>query len=121
MKSLLVILFQICLIKSAFSRCPVEDDPTNLARCIQVDVSAIVAVAKGSDDVSSFCALANRYMECIKTYTRGCLGFYVFFFKFKFFIFIKNLVWRGYLDRITKYSPLLLQWSYYFKRMSFQS
>jgi len=39
-------------------------------------VSAIVAVAKGSDDAASFCALASRYMECIKTYTRGCLGFY---------------------------------------------
>lgn len=89
MKRFLAILL-ICLVKSAFSRCPVEDDPTNLARCIQVDVSAIVAVAKGSDDVSSFCALANRYMECIKTYTRGCLGFYVLFFLSLNFLFSKK-------------------------------
>lgn len=59
--------------------CPVEDDPTNLARCIQIDVSAIVALAKGSNDFTSFCALADRYMECIKTYTRGCIGYYVIF------------------------------------------
>jgi len=26
--------------------------------------------------MTSFCALADRYMECFKTYTRGCVGFY---------------------------------------------
>ncbi len=68
---------------AVWSACPVEDDPSNLARCIQIDVTAIVQAIKGSRDYSSFCALADRYMECIKTYTRGCIGFYVRFLKFK--------------------------------------
>jgi len=56
--------------------CPVEDDPTNLARCVQVDVTAIVYAARGKDDITSLCAMADRYMECFKTYTRGCVGFH---------------------------------------------
>lgn len=67
------------LIGFAWTACPVEDDPTNLARCIQVDTSAIVAFLKGSNDMTAFCALADRYMECFKTYTRGCVGFFVIF------------------------------------------
>lgn len=74
------ILFQVQLLLCSsllvWCACPVEDDPTNLARCIQVDVSAIVGAIKGSNDFTSFCALADRYMECFKTYTRGCVGFY---------------------------------------------
>ena len=76
MKIFAYTLLSFFLIQTARTACPVEDDPTNLARCIQVDVSAIVAAAKGSSDLTSFCALADRYMECIKTYTRGCIGFY---------------------------------------------
>lgn len=56
--------------------CPVEDDPTNLARCIQFDASSIVLAIKGDQDFTSFCALASRYLECIKTYTRGCIGYF---------------------------------------------
>ncbi len=63
--------------------CPVADDPSNLARCIQVDISAIVSAAKGSNDMSAFCALASRYMECFKTYTRGCVGGFVILFYIK--------------------------------------
>lgn len=70
------------LIKHTWAACPVEDDPTNLARCIQVDTSAIIAFAKGSNDMTAFCALADRYMECIKTYTRGCIGFFVKFLSY---------------------------------------
>ncbi len=70
------ILSVFVLIASA-ARCPVEEDPSELARCIQVDVTAIIYAARGKDDLSSLCALADRYMECIKTYTRGCVGFYV--------------------------------------------
>jgi hypothetical protein len=79
-------LVQVLILKAVWAGCPVEEDPTNLARCIQVDVSAIVSAAKGSDDLSSFCALADRYMECIKTYTRGCIGFFVCFFLFLNFL-----------------------------------
>ena len=90
----LFLIAQLLLIKLVWSACPVEDDPTNLARCIQVDVSAIVSAAKGSNDVSSFCALADRYMECIKTYTRGCIGFYV---SFIYIIQVKLLVTKNIL------------------------
>ena len=65
------------------SGCPIEDDPSNLARCIQFDASTIVLAIKGSQDFSSFCALGERYMECIKTYTRGCLGYYVKIYCYK--------------------------------------
>ena len=50
------------MIISVFCNCPVEDDPTNLARCIQVDASAILYAAKSSGDLSSICAIADRYM-----------------------------------------------------------
>jgi hypothetical protein len=81
---------QLALVQNAFGQragfnsgnpdttgCPVEDDPSQLARCIQIDVTAIVQAIQGSKDFTSFCALANRYMECFSTYTRGCPGQYV--------------------------------------------
>ncbi len=71
----LVLFSLVSFISSA--GCPVEDDPSDLARCIQIDVTAIIYAARGKDDLTSLCALADRYMECIKTYTRGCIGFYV--------------------------------------------
>ena len=81
MKTLVIILL-IGLARAqgpqlATTGCPVEDDPSQLARCIQIDVTAIVEAIKGSRDYTSFCALANRYMECFATYTRGCPGQYV--------------------------------------------
>ena len=27
--------------------------------------------------MTSFCALASRYLECFKTYTRGCVGYFL--------------------------------------------
>ena len=74
-KSVLVLL-SICIL-NVWAACPIEEDPSNLARCIQVDVTAIVYAARGKDDITSLCALADRYMECIKTYSRGCVGYYV--------------------------------------------
>lgn len=75
---LVKVLFAIILtIKLVWTACPVEDDPSNLARCIQIDTATILALAKGSNDMTSLCALADRYMECVKTYTRGCVGFFV--------------------------------------------
>lgn len=70
----MVISLNVILTRGA---CPVEDDPTNLARCVQVDVTAIVYAARGKDDITSLCALADRYMECFKTYSRGCVGYHV--------------------------------------------
>lgn len=57
--------------------CPLEDDPTNLIRCIQIDISSIIAAARGDNDLTAFCSLASRYLECFKTYTRGCVGYYL--------------------------------------------
>lgn len=36
-----------------------------------------VAAARGSADLTAFCGLASRYLECFKTYTRGCVGYFV--------------------------------------------
>ncbi len=36
-----------------------------------------VAAARGDSDLTAFCSLASRYLECFKTYTRGCVGYYV--------------------------------------------
>ena len=57
-----ICLSLFCMIICVFGNCPVEDDPTNLARCIQVDASAILFAAKSSGDLSSICAIADRYM-----------------------------------------------------------
>ena len=62
--------------------CPIESDPLNLARCIQVDIASILYAVKDADDFTPICSLADRYMECIKTYSRGCIGFYVGFERF---------------------------------------
>ncbi len=67
----------IILIPCVWSGCPIEEDPTSLARCIQIDVTAIIFAAKGKEDITALCQLADRYMECIKTYSRGCTGYYV--------------------------------------------
>jgi hypothetical protein len=64
---------------SAGSICPIENDPLNLARCIQVDIASILYAVKNANDLTPVCLLADRYMECIKTYSRGCIGFYVCF------------------------------------------
>lgn len=63
--------------KPCLANCPIEEDPSNIARCIQVDITAIVYAIRGGDDLTSLCQLADRYMECFKTYTRGCVGFHV--------------------------------------------
>ncbi len=65
--------------KFCFANCPIEEDPSNIARCIQVDITAIVYAVRGGQDLTSLCQLADRYMECFKTYTRGCVGFHVSF------------------------------------------
>ena len=102
-----IVLFvaQLLILHTIFTHaaCPVEDDPTDLLRCIQIDISSLsmdsyklmhfahniislfliisciikVALARGSNDLTSFCALASRYLECFKTYTRGCVGQWV--------------------------------------------
>lgn len=61
----------------AWAACPLEDDPTDLIRCIQIDIASIIALARGSTDLTAFCALASRYLECFKTYTRGCVGYFL--------------------------------------------
>lgn len=84
--------FMIILIQSVLHlnhvncSCPLEEDITNIARCIQVDVTAIIYAVRGREDLTSFCQLADRYMECFKTYTRGCVGFHVIF-KIAYFVF----------------------------------
>ena len=80
MHAFLLIFSSLFLSNSAqaiASSCPLEEDITNIARCIQVDVTAIIYAVRGQEDLTAFCQLADRYMECFKTYTRGCVGFHV--------------------------------------------
>jgi hypothetical protein len=76
---LLVTIGQILIIynRQCQASCPIEEDPSNIARCIQVDITAIVYAIRGGQDLTSLCQLADRYMECFKTYTRGCVGYHV--------------------------------------------
>ena len=76
LKSLIIIL-SLLRLDAVFASCPIEEDPANLARCIQVDITAVIYALRGKDDLTTFCQLADRYMECLKTYTRGCIGFHV--------------------------------------------
>ncbi len=100
MKKIILLIVQFMILQSAFAKnnddekservayksgCPIEDDPANLARCIQFDASSVVLALKGNQDFSSFCALGDRYMECVKTYTRGCIGYFVKFKPISFF------------------------------------
>jgi len=75
LKSLIIIL-SLLRLDAVFASCPIEEDPANLARCIQVDITAVIYALRGKDDLTTFCQLADRYMECLKTYTRGCIGFH---------------------------------------------
>lgn len=78
MKVILIIAQLICLqTLVVWAACPLEDDPTNLIRCIQIDISSIIAAARGDTDLTAFCSLASRYLECFKTYTRGCVGYFL--------------------------------------------
>ena len=77
MLNFIFLLFLSLKIHSSYGSCPIEEDPANLARCIQVDITAVIYALRGKDDLTTFCQLADRYMECLKTYTRGCIGFHV--------------------------------------------
>jgi hypothetical protein len=37
----------------------------------------LISLAQNLDDFTPLCQLADRFMECLKTYTRGCVGYYV--------------------------------------------
>lgn len=79
MNKILLIILKLVLLYFTTSNCvcPIEKDPLNLARCIQLDIASILYAVKNSNDLSPVCLLADRYMECLKTYSRGCVGFNV--------------------------------------------
>ena len=60
-----------------WAACPIEDDPVGLSGCVSLDLTAIAFVARGKDGIQTICDIANRWMECVKTYSRGCVGFFV--------------------------------------------
>ena len=76
MKIFILVIIELYF-QSVYGGCPLEVDPLTHARCVQLDFGSIFAAFKDSTDLSPFCSLADRYMECIKTYSRGCIGFYV--------------------------------------------
>ncbi|CAF0757557.1 unnamed protein product [Adineta ricciae] len=57
---------------SGTPNCPVEADPASILSCVAIDAVGLVQATKGNLRV--FCTMAERFMECVKTKTRGCLG-----------------------------------------------
>ena len=47
-------------------------DPASILSCVAIDAVGLVQATKGNLRV--FCTMAERFMECVKTKTRGCLG-----------------------------------------------
>ncbi|CAF3748619.1 unnamed protein product [Rotaria sp. Silwood1] len=68
----ILILCLFKLIASATSNCPVEADPTTILSCVAIDAVGLVQATKGN--IRGFCTMAERFMECLKTKTRGCFG-----------------------------------------------
>lgn len=72
----LVSLFLLVLISSPSIstgvECPLETDPVTILSCVAIDAVGLVEATKGNLRV--FCTMAERFMECVKTKTRGCFG-----------------------------------------------
>ncbi|CAF1139173.1 unnamed protein product [Adineta steineri] len=66
------VLFLFDLTISATPNCPVEADPTTILSCVAIDAVGLVQATKGN--IRAFCTMAERFMECLKTKTRGCIG-----------------------------------------------
>ena len=47
-------------------------DPATILSCVAIDAVGLVQATKGN--VRVFCTMAERFMECVKTKTRGCVG-----------------------------------------------
>jgi hypothetical protein len=47
-------------------------DPASILSCVAIDAVGLVQATKGN--VRAFCTMAERFMECLKTKTRGCFG-----------------------------------------------
>lgn len=47
-------------------------DPATILSCVAIDAVGLVQVTKGN--IRVFCTMAERFMECVKTKTRGCIG-----------------------------------------------
>jgi hypothetical protein len=60
-------------------------DPASILSCVAIDAVGLVQATKGN--VRVFCTMAERFMECVKTKTRGCIGEEV---RRNVFVFKKN-------------------------------
>ena len=47
-------------------------DPATILSCVAIDAVGLVQATKGN--IRVFCTMAERFMECVKTKTRGCVG-----------------------------------------------
>lgn len=66
------VLLVFDMIIETSATCPVEDDPTTILSCVAIDAVGLVQATKGN--IRAFCTMAERFMECLKTKTRGCFG-----------------------------------------------
>ncbi len=106
--SIVLVMSLINLTVSSTANCPVEGknhaakrmcydwlncfsaDPATILSCVAIDAVGLVQATKGN--VRVFCTMAERFMECVKTKTRGCVGEEVrkvsFETKLEFFILV---------------------------------
>lgn len=75
---IILVLSVINLAISSTANCPVEADPATILSCVAIDAVGLVQATKGN--IRVFCTMAERFMECVKTKTRGCIGEEVRFF-----------------------------------------
>ena len=47
-------------------------DPATILSCVAIDAVGLVQVTKGN--IRVFCTMAERFMDCFKPKTRGCIG-----------------------------------------------
>ena len=47
-------------------------DPATILSCVAIDAVGLVQATKGN--IRVFCTMAERFMECVKIKTRGCIG-----------------------------------------------
>ncbi|CAF1535573.1 unnamed protein product, partial [Didymodactylos carnosus] len=67
-----ILLISISYVSLSTVNCPVEADPATILSCVAIDAVGLVEATKGN--IKVFCAMAERFMECVKTKTRGCVG-----------------------------------------------
>ena len=63
----------LLLIQLSASKCLIADKPLEMLECITINPQMIVNLLS-TGDMKNFCATANSYLSCMKTYITDCVG-----------------------------------------------